>query len=330
MEALVFRGSGNETKVLSAAGKTGRGGLLPPDNLSQREKAVLESGRLSDRLIHMTRQRVITLIVLFLLIFSAVGVWRLAPSPAGVSTVFYRLGQKDFRGALDRLSEDVADGALTDAQVYADRGKFEKSLERHVWYHENALKYQPSLYGVRLSFALGDWGELGKSYPPAIDKMIEIRDESYDRFVNHNGPESLFHDVCSINEQLGTESLTIQLFAQLAESNPKKARQAFRFVDDLLIVENRFGLFSQFGDSKSHLKQVIASRRDMLSHFAKHPYPSSSEMIDRENEALVETVLKLAAMAVEKGDLALAKDLKAMAHKEVPDARLTAGEPELP
>src|SRR4051812_22582627 len=57
--------------------------------------------------------------------------------------------------------------ALEDAEKFAREGKYQQALERHIWYHENALKYDQAQFGVRLSFALSDWAELGKVYPPA-------------------------------------------------------------------------------------------------------------------------------------------------------------------
>ena len=56
--------------------------------------------------------------------------------------------------------------------------RYEEALEKHVWYHENALKIEPAQYGVRLSFALSAWHRLGLVYPPALEKLTSIRDEN--------------------------------------------------------------------------------------------------------------------------------------------------------
>jgi hypothetical protein len=67
---------------------------------------------------------------------------------------------------------------LDEAQDDARAGRYADALAKHVWFHENALKYEPSLAGVRLSFALGYWVAFGNSYPPALQKLKSIRDET--------------------------------------------------------------------------------------------------------------------------------------------------------
>jgi hypothetical protein len=70
--------------------------------------------------------------------------------------------------------DKILNGAQDDAQA----GRYADALAKHVWFHENALKYQPALYGVRLSFALSYWAQLGDAYPPALEKLKSIRDET--------------------------------------------------------------------------------------------------------------------------------------------------------
>jgi len=58
-------------------------------------------------------------------------------------------------------AEDVSH-ALDKAEEYKREGKYAQALERQIWFHKNALKYAPAMRGVRLSFALGVWIELGQ------------------------------------------------------------------------------------------------------------------------------------------------------------------------
>ena len=50
------------------------------------------------------------------------------------------------------------------ARKLHDEGRHQEALERYVWFHDNALDHAPSMYGVRLSFALSDWENLGKVF----------------------------------------------------------------------------------------------------------------------------------------------------------------------
>ena len=45
---------------------------------------------------------------------------------------------------------------LSDTQEMVLQGKHKEALERYIWFHEHSLEHEPSMYGVRLSFALGD------------------------------------------------------------------------------------------------------------------------------------------------------------------------------
>ena len=62
------------------------------------------------------------------------------------------------------------DKILREAQDDARAGRYPDALAKHVWFHENALTYAPAMYGVRLSFALSYWVNLGNLYPPARTK----------------------------------------------------------------------------------------------------------------------------------------------------------------
>lgn len=94
-------------------------------------------------------------------------------------------------------SEDVWK-ALTDAQEYAQSGRFEEALERHVWYHENVLKFEPGHAGVRLSFGLSSWVSLGEVYPPALEALRNEQAKSHELFKQDPKNLSNYHDLYSI------------------------------------------------------------------------------------------------------------------------------------
>jgi hypothetical protein len=73
-------------------------------------------------------------------------------------------------------TQDDAERALADARRLAKQGDYEGALAKHVWFHDHALSVRPSYYGVRLSYALSDWIELGKKYPKARQTLESVRD----------------------------------------------------------------------------------------------------------------------------------------------------------
>ena len=100
---------------------------------------------------------------------------------------------------------------LSSARADKQHGRFERALAKHIWYHDNALKHQRSQYGVRLSFALGDWLELAQLYPPAKAAFLHTRDKTETAFREHPDP-NLFHDLSSMNRYLKEDNRTVDLF----------------------------------------------------------------------------------------------------------------------
>ena len=104
---------------------------------------------------------------------------------------------------------------LNDTQTLVRDGKHEEALERFIWFHYHALEHQPSMYGVRLSFALSYWKQLGDVYPPALTALKITRDYKTDLFVQNKGNRNLFHDVMALNRTLGQDIKTVDLFRTL-------------------------------------------------------------------------------------------------------------------
>jgi hypothetical protein len=92
---------------------------------------------------------------------------------------------------------------LAEARHLAAEAKYDEALEKYLWFHRHALEHDQALAGVRLSFALAEWFELGQKYPPARQALLAARDEAAAAIERGEGSFSLFHDVASINRLLG-------------------------------------------------------------------------------------------------------------------------------
>lgn len=141
---------------------------------------------------------------------------------------------------------DQAKKALDDAERFAQQGEYEKALERHVWFHENALKIKPSYYGVRLSFALSYWVELGKKYPKAMETLKSIRDQKTSRLIAGEHNRELFHDVESINDHIAEMDATVELFEYLDRTNPQFAESIYDIADKSLFKSERYSLARKY------------------------------------------------------------------------------------
>jgi hypothetical protein len=155
--------------------------------------------------------------------------------------------------------KDDAEDALRAARRLAAEGKFEQALEKHVWFHHHALEVNPGYYGVRLSFALSDWIELGKKHPKALVTLRSIRDEKTARLLAGEANRELFHDVESINDHLQESRATVDLFKKLEESRPEFGASVYDVADEALIAAGEHDLAKKYlGDPMdrfAHAKQ---------------------------------------------------------------------------
>jgi len=143
-------------------------------------------------------------------------------------------------------ADDEAKRALDDARRLASQGDYEAALEKHVWFHNHALSIERSYYGVRLSFALSDWIQLGAKYPKALETLKEIRDTKTSKLVAGQGNRELFHDVESINERLGESAATVELFKRLETSDLAFAATLYDLADDALLEAHEFTLARKY------------------------------------------------------------------------------------
>jgi len=140
------------------------------------------------------------------------------------------------------------DKILSEAQDDTRAGRYADALAKHVWFHENALKYGPSLYGVRLSFALSDWVCLADVYPPALVKLEAVRDAAAARVREERDPRSAFHDFASINRELKEQQQTTDLFVWLDSERPDVAREVFEIAEPALVEAKKYSLCGKYLD----------------------------------------------------------------------------------
>ena len=124
--------------------------------------------------------------------------------------------------------------------------EYEEALKRTIWFHNHALEHRRSLYGVRLSFALSNWYDLGKKYPPALEALKKTRDDKTKSLITGTGNPELFHDVISINRTLSEKNKSIELFRNLDEKQPELAKKSWHFAKDLIIKSKDYGLVNKY------------------------------------------------------------------------------------
>jgi hypothetical protein len=162
---------------------------------------------------------------------------------------------------------------LDEARALARQGKYEEALQKHLWFHENALKHQPALTGVRLSFALADWIKLGEKYPKAREALVATRDKNTKAVSEGKGSFELFHDVSAINRYLGESPKTVELFKTLHDKQPALAKRCYHVAEKDLAAQGEYKLCSSYiADPLARLNS-IQERRELNLQFAKDNNP---------------------------------------------------------
>ena len=156
--------------------------------------------------------------------------------------------------------KDKADEALKQAYQLAAEGKFEEALQKHIWYHDHALEINQAHYGVRLSFALSYWIDLGKKYPKALDALKDIRDKKTARLVAGENNRPLFHDIVAINEELGESPATVEAFKKIQAARPDFASSIAELADKALFDAKEYELERKYlGDPLARFDSLKCS-----------------------------------------------------------------------
>lgn len=234
----------------------------------------------------------------------------------------------------DALSAKPADLNLTtfiqDNAELIKHGEFKKVLERHIWYHNHALEYNPGLTGVRLSFALSDWKKLADMYPPALRAMQKIRDNKT-KEVARNASSDLFMDVAALNRTLGEDGKTVDLFKTLDAKQPEVAAACFQQAKPALFAANQYGTIRKYlGDPVKAFDNILKMYNTMgsLSSIAV-PNESANFKALRDStlhkviaNKLITESMQLIQYAVAINDMKSAKEIQKKALALVKDDRL--------
>jgi hypothetical protein len=209
---------------------------------------------------------------------------------------------------------------LTEAHNDTGAGRFHDALAKHLWFHHNALKYRPSLYGVRLSFALGSWAELGKKHPPALQALKDVRDETGTRIREGKGNREDFHDFSSINEVLGDEHTTAELFVWLDQNNSGLAKLSYDVAQRALIQTGQYQLCGKYIDSKASVRMILHIYRQHQRMVKDGQFGPDLE--DFANRSLANSAATLVALLVLNNRAEEADQVAAAVLKERSDASL--------
>ena len=174
---------------------------------------------------------------------------------------------------------------LQEAQDLMSQGRYEESLQRLIWYHNHSMS-DPAQAGVRNSFALSYWVELGRRYPKAKQALLEVRDHDAQEFAGDRGDFALFMEVSSINHYLDDDDATYALFKSLQQQDKALAQQCYVLAQGLLVQRGEYDLcLSYLGDPQTAFEHI------------RHSWEQTKKWEDQQAASRQQHVERLEAMA---------------------------------
>ncbi|MFO1045257.1 MAG: hypothetical protein U0941_26060 [Planctomycetaceae bacterium] len=202
------------------------------------------------------------------------------------------------------------DADLIYAQISADvKGKrYKTALAKHVWLHYEGMKKDPR----RLSFALGNWHELGEVYPPALRKLEEARNESQKNVIEGRDVLKSFEEMARINECLKKQSLTKDVFEALDSKDTELAKEVFSAALPALVKVKAYTLCAKYVEPQTDFKRML-EKREVIKLLGEGFFKGFSD------ENFANEVTTLVAILAVSDRKAEAKEIAIAAKKELDD-----------
>jgi len=199
---------------------------------------------------------------------------------------------------------EVGNKDLDNIKSLTKSGHYQQALEKHIWFHEES-KSSPGMAGVRLSYAITAWIKLGEKYSPALDALINIRDTDNKLLLSGKGTFQSFHDLSSINRELGEQDQTYKLFLILDKKYPEQADTYYHVVEDLLIERKEYELCGKYiGDPIYKYENMRHSRETQLSFTKRNSKMNNPQYLKYIDHSFIDGVVKLieVLVAIDKQD----------------------------
>lgn len=183
------------------------------------------------------------------------------------------------------------------------------------------------MYGVRLSFALSSWKQLGERYPPATDALVHMRDQKTKKVLAKPGDFALFHDVVALNRTLEQDDQSLQVFEALRASDPEFAKKCWPIIKDAAIAAKRLDLAREYLQNPLAEYDKIHGMYLLTTSLADKVSGDREEFAKMNEDHFVDQCLELIEVAIALDDEASAQEIQAKALTVVDDDRLRAAIP---
>jgi RNA polymerase sigma factor (sigma-70 family) len=226
---------------------------------------------------------------------------------AGIGTTLVVVNhEKDYAADYTPPANPDPQKILQEAQADTEAGRYKDALAKHVWFQENALKYDPALIGVKSSFALSYFGDLAQKYPPAMKKLKSMRNEAektiHQKDVDLKTGTMGFSEFSAINRALKENEKTVEDFIWLDSHNPALAKGAFPFADSDLIKAKEYKVYGRYIDPDRSYAQMLHLYKISSKALQSSPVPQAKELPQKSFANHAATLVALLAVNDRKAD----------------------------
>lgn len=223
---------------------------------------------------------------------------------------------------LKPATAEVGNADLSEIRKLITDGKYEEALQKHLWFHEESKK-SAGMGGVRLSYALSQWKDLGSKYPKALDAFKGIRDRHEKTLLAGQSGFSAFHEYAAFNDKLKEDDKTYKLFKTLHTKYPSTASDCFRVAMDLVIEHKDYELCAAYMKDPIKLYEDARHMRELHLSMAKtNPKMNNPAFTQYADESFITKTCQLIEVMVNIKKTDEAKEIQKRALGYFPDQRI--------
>jgi len=211
-------------------------------------------------------------------------------------------------------AKEILDGAREDRQA----GRYEDALQKHLWFHREALKHEPSMSGVRGSYAISDWATLAEQYPPAMQALLKERADAATDAAEGRNVFRAFSDVAAIDRELEDYRETYRVFLLIENRSEEQARRLYRSATEALVAMKDFPRASKYLDVDAEFRSLS----DMSWHLKRQDQAASRparDSVDRMVRTKAAQVVALLQLGGRGADAVKAAEKARAEFKDVPE-----------
>ena len=186
---------------------------------------------------------------------------------------------------------------LLEAREDADQGHFDQALSKHIWFHTQVLAIDRTYYGVRRSYAISFWAELGEVYPPARSALQDFAARDAASIRGGSSDIERFRDFAAISLALGEHEAIADLFIWLDQNDPEMAAEAYERAQGALVRSGHYALCGKYLTLANAVEGTVGRFRRLHESFGRAANPAVGQSFAR-HRFLDEAALVVALLAL--------------------------------